>query len=195
MTSRSLLPESLSTERLRLNRATESDLEEFAEKIYRDAEVMRTLPGGKACPLDEAMERSRRSLIAGWEERGLGPWVMREKASGALVGRAGLKHWFDSDEVEVLYALTPDRWGRGYATEAAVASVDVGFRILGLQRIIAGVVPENLGSVRVIEKLGLTWFERIEIAGLIADRYELFRANWLRRNDGGEEGRARRNGA
>jgi RimJ/RimL family protein N-acetyltransferase len=56
--------------------------------------------------------------------------------------------------VELAYALAPDVWGRGYATEAASACVRAGFDELGLDRILADVDPENSASIRVLQKAG-----------------------------------------
>jgi ribosomal-protein-alanine N-acetyltransferase len=57
----------------------------------------------------------------------------------------------------VAYALTREAWGKGYATEIARASLDVGFRLLGLQDIVAFALPQNQASRRVMEKVGFTY--------------------------------------
>jgi RimJ/RimL family protein N-acetyltransferase len=58
--------------------------------------------------------------------------------------------------VEIGWRLAFEHWGRGYATEAARAAVDCGFRRLGLQEIVAFTVPANWRSIRVMEQLGMT---------------------------------------
>lgn len=55
---------------------------------------------------------------------------------------------------ELAYAFRRDRWGRGYASEAALACVRHGFEVMGLKRIVADVDPANLASVRVLDKCG-----------------------------------------
>jgi RimJ/RimL family protein N-acetyltransferase len=79
-----------------------------------------------------------------------------EPASGALIGNCGIRV---NDpvlrEANIGYELTPDVWGRGYATEAASAILRFGFEELGLHRIWAECVGDNRRSARVLEKLGM----------------------------------------
>jgi RimJ/RimL family protein N-acetyltransferase len=78
------------------------------------------------------------------------------KDSGDLIGSAGLfRSDGDATEAEVGYSLQTDHWGNGYATEAARAMIDFGFREWHLHRVHARCDPENLGSVRVLEKCGM----------------------------------------
>ena len=99
-------------------------------------------------------------FVRHWEERGFGLWAVEEKGSGAFVGFAGLAHqeeWTASGhKTEVGWRLDRAFWGRGFATEAAKASVDYGFGKLGLETIISIIQPENAASRRVAEKAGLT---------------------------------------
>jgi len=64
--------------------------------------------------------------------------------------------WDGSPEVEIAYDLNREFWGQGYATEAAAAVRDFAFGELGLQRIVSYIVPENIASRRVAEKIGLS---------------------------------------
>jgi RimJ/RimL family protein N-acetyltransferase len=78
------------------------------------------------------------------------------KSEDLLIGRCGFAIGDPDDEQAVLwYTLHPDSWGHGYAPEAARALVGFGFRELGLHRVWADTDPENLASVRVLEKLGM----------------------------------------
>jgi RimJ/RimL family protein N-acetyltransferase len=91
-----------------------------------------------------------------WAVHGFGPWAMVEREGGALVGRGGLK-WTSVDgklAIELPWAVRSDRWGRGYATEAALAAVDWA-RSLEMFEVVALVRPENLASRRVAEKVGM----------------------------------------
>ena len=92
-----------------------------------------------------------------WVEYGFGIWMLREPDSGALVGRAGLRHIRveQSDEVELAYALLPQWWGRGLATTAARACVTIGREWIGLPSVVALVLPENARSRRVLAKAAL----------------------------------------
>lgn len=73
-----------------------------------------------------------------------------------MIGHCGLRavdEW--PGDVEVLYALGRPWWGKGFATEAARASVRLGFERLGLPRIVGFALPENAASRRVLEKAGM----------------------------------------
>lgn len=85
-------------------------------------------------------------------------WGVWERASGELVGDCTLFFADEHGAWELAYAFRRDRWGRGYATEAALACVRHGFEEKGLKRIVADVDPANAASVRVLEKCG---FERV----------------------------------
>ena len=79
--------------------------------------------------------------------------VLRD--GNVLIGHVGFHPWFGPQTHEVGWAVAPEHQGRGYATEAALGLLAHGFDTLGLHRIVATCQPENIPSVRVMEKLGL----------------------------------------
>ncbi len=170
------LRERVETERFVLRRAVEDDLEPYCERIYGDAEVTRTLPLAGPLSLDAAIPRARANLVDHWERHRLGPWVVERKTDHRLLGHCGLRVWPDSDDIEVLFAIERLAWGDGAATETARMSLRVGFHDLALERIIAGVFPDNLGSVRVLEKIGMDKGELRDFAGFRVQMYEKHRA-------------------
>ena len=86
------------------------------------------------------------------------PSAVFERSTGELVGDCGLHFDTGFGEWELAYGFRRDRWGHGYASEAAQACVRHGFDELGVACIVADVDPANLASVRVLEKCG---FERV----------------------------------
>ncbi|MFS0724618.1 GNAT family N-acetyltransferase [Paenibacillus sp. 1P07SE] len=78
------------------------------------------------------------------------------KASGELIGGCGL-HLMEPAQGEIGYCLHPDHWQKGYASESAAALLRLGFGEFGLHRIYATCRPDNLGSARVMEKVGMTY--------------------------------------
>jgi ribosomal-protein-alanine N-acetyltransferase len=88
-------------------------------------------------------------------------WLLHDRSSGALIGRGGLQHtWVTGrKEVEVAWAIVPELWGRGLATESARASISAAFGPLNLPEVIAYTRPDNAASRRVMEKTGFE-FER-----------------------------------
>lgn len=76
--------------------------------------------------------------------------------SGRLIGNCGIRRKPENDrEADIGYELVPEYWGQGYATEAALAMVDFGFRELALHRISSWCIADNTASARVLEKVGL----------------------------------------
>ena len=77
------------------------------------------------------------------------------REGGRLIGNCGIRRKLDNDwEADIGYELSPQFWGHGYATEAARAMVDFGFRELGLQRISSWCIADNVASARLLERLG-----------------------------------------
>jgi RimJ/RimL family protein N-acetyltransferase len=93
----------------------------------------------------EHSEQQISKFVRHWEERGFGLWAVEEKSSGAFIGFIGLLYHEDWSEgkhrMEVGWRLARPFWGRGLATEDAMASLRYGFEELGLDRIISIAVP------------------------------------------------------
>jgi RimJ/RimL family protein N-acetyltransferase len=106
-------------------------------------------------PRDEVVEWIERSQ-GEWSERGHGRVAIFDRESGAFLGRCGLRHWAEFDEVEVGWVLAPEARGRGIATEAGRASLEWGFRDLDVSYITAMIGPDNAPSIAVAERLGMT---------------------------------------
>jgi GrpB-like predicted nucleotidyltransferase (UPF0157 family)/RimJ/RimL family protein N-acetyltransferase len=144
----------LETERLVLRSKTLGDLDAMQE-LYGDPDVAAWL-GGEPFNREQTREHLLRHMRLE-REHGFATWAVVEQSSGKVIGHCGLQHLDGGPEVEVGWALVPSRWGRGYATEAARASVAWGFEQLGLEEIVAVTRPTNARSRRVMEKLGMTY--------------------------------------
>ncbi len=127
-----------------------------ALQIYGDPEVMSWL-GQQPHSSTADTQAMIQKIIARSAKDKLGMWAIIEKNSGKLIGQGGLKFLANGPEIEVGYHLGRSHWGKGYATEVAVASVHHGFEQLGLQRIVGVTTPDNLASQRVLEKAGLQY--------------------------------------
>jgi ribosomal-protein-alanine N-acetyltransferase len=98
------------------------------------------------------LERRRASE----RDRGYALWAVERKDDGTFIGQSGLyPAELTGPEIELAYHYTPASWGQGYATEAVTAVLGYAFGMLRLERIIALVMPDNLGSSRVAEKAGM----------------------------------------
>ncbi len=157
--SRDAVP-TLRTQRLILRDWRDADLEPFA-RLNADPVAMEHFPSTlDTAATVELIEVIRRR----WRDDGRCWWAVEELATGSFVGAVGLMlvH-FDAPfhdvehapATEVGWRLLPSMWGRGYATEAASASVDWGFEHLGLDEIVSFTVVDNVRSRRVMERLGM----------------------------------------
>lgn len=146
------------TERLILRRFVPADADAFAA-LNADPEVMRYIGTGE--PLSRAASDELLARIAGhWRSHGYGLWCVAERtAPDDCLGFAGLAVPAFLPEVlpavEVGWRLAREAWGRGIATEAARAALDVAFGPLALKSVISIVAEGNERSVRVAEKLGM----------------------------------------
>ena len=121
--------------------------------IYSDPEVMRYVATGPMTDI-AVTERLLDDYSAHQQRHGFSFWAVFERSTGALIGDSGL-YRTPAGEVELGYTLGARWWGRGYATEAAGRWVSVAFEELGITEIVALAEPANVGSLRVLEKLGM----------------------------------------
>jgi RimJ/RimL family protein N-acetyltransferase len=143
----------LRTERLLLRRWRAADRGPFAA-LNADPVVAEHLPGLLTpAESDALLER----LEAGFTANGFGLWAVQ--APEGLVGFTGLEPVpFPAPfapAVEVGWRLARPAWGRGYATEAATATLDAAFGRLGLAEVVSFTVPANTRSRAVMERLGM----------------------------------------
>jgi RimJ/RimL family protein N-acetyltransferase len=121
------------------------------------------LPPFTAQVIDELIEGDQ----VHWQDHGFGPWVLIEKETGAFAGRGGLA-WTSVEgtaEVELPWSIEPQLHGQGLATEAARTACNHA-RELGLEQVVALVLPTNVPSRRVAEKTGFEQDGEVLHAGL-----------------------------
>ncbi|WP_394822934.1 GNAT family N-acetyltransferase [Pendulispora albinea] len=150
-----MYPLSLETERLVLRDYEDGD--HVAVHVFEsDPEVLRYQTRGIS-PLEETrafIDKVRAESLA--TPRRLFELAVVSREDQTLIGRAGIVvRRPEHAEAELFYAFRRDRWGRGYAAEAAQAMVDFGFGRLELHRIYADTDPRNVASMRVAEKVGM----------------------------------------
>jgi len=151
----------LRCERLRLEHAEEQ------LRLLLDPRVHRTLWPAPAPPTERDVLEGLKAKVDHWERHGFGMWTARDRDTGEMVGRGGLQHTYTAglSDVEAGWAIVPERWGQGLATELAQACVEAGLDQLGLLAIVAFTLPDNLASRRVMEKTGFAYERAIVHAG------------------------------
>jgi ribosomal-protein-alanine N-acetyltransferase len=147
----------LETERLILRRFVPGDLGRLYA-LYRDPEVRRYFPEG-TLTWAETREELEWFLNGHPEHPELGLWATIHKGTRRLIGRCGLLPWTldGRPEVEVAFLLDKAYWGQGLGTEAAQAVLDYGFEKLCLPRLICLIERGNQASIRVAQKIGMTF--------------------------------------
>lgn len=155
----------IETSRLRLRRLRASD-EPALIALDSDAEVMRYI-GIRGGTPEQIVSRVRERI--GTDDGALGWWLVEDKADGAFQGIAGLLPMPEGPDIELAYRFARATWGRGVATDAAIALTDYAFRGARLARLVAVTFPENSASRRVLEKAGfmpdgMTDYEEFRVA-------------------------------
>lgn len=140
----------IETDRLLLRLPEAGDVQPMFD-IHQDPDVMRFVgtPGNITIAW-----RNVAMMIGHWQMLGYGMWIVVERTSGEVVGRAGLWNEAGGPGVELGWLIRRSAWGRGLATEAAQAALDWAWRHVDTDHIISVIHAANLPSIRIAEKLG-----------------------------------------
>jgi ribosomal-protein-alanine N-acetyltransferase len=164
-------PPSIHTTRLTLRPLAEADAPVLF-RINQSEGVLAYFPNPNPPPLDR-VQRFIQQQGLHWQKYGYGNWGILPEGNTEIIGWAGLQFLPELDQTEVGFLLDRPFWGKGYATEAAQASLDFGFGILNLKHIIALVHPHNHASIRVIDKCGLEYQDMLTLWGIDLQRFQI----------------------
>ncbi|EMA6342908.1 GNAT family N-acetyltransferase [Bacillus cytotoxicus] len=145
----------IETKRLYMRPPSIGNRDEFYE-IVKQEEVGKWLAVARGMLREEA-EQYINQLISHWKQNGFGVWFLFHKISGELLGHCGLRCIDETEEVEIMYLLNPKFWGKGYATEAAYATIQYAIYDLKLTTFKARIKTENMKSRNLLEKIGFTY--------------------------------------
>jgi [ribosomal protein S5]-alanine N-acetyltransferase len=161
----------LETSRLIL-RPFESGDVEAAFGWFGDPIVMRFTPTGPDTSIDQTKAR-----LANYQQHqithGFSKWIILERPSGRAIGDSGLLKMQELGWIDLGFRLAQPYWGKGLATEAASAWVRAAFDDFHVDRLTALVHPENVASIRVLEKLRFQPERRDTIMGMKSIVYSL----------------------
>jgi [ribosomal protein S5]-alanine N-acetyltransferase len=160
MGNRGLMGKVIETERLYL-KVFEKDDNEATKKFWGDTEVMDQ--SGGATPhnlLSEILKSYRKCHF----EKGLSVYAVIEKESSQVIGAAGFNVRETVGKIEIVYHFSKSSWGKGFATEAAKACIELAEINRNVKTIYASADPDNASSIKILEKLGfqfleMRWFE------------------------------------
>ena len=152
----------LETQRLNLRQLTPNDAENFY-LLNADTEVIRYTGDGAFTDIEAAKQ-----FLEGYdhyEKYGFGRWAVIRKEDNEFLGWCGLKYTPQTDDYDIGFRFFKKYWNQGYATEAAKACLDYGLNNLRIKTIIGRAMKANTASVKVLEKIGMTYWKPMDFHG------------------------------
>jgi ribosomal-protein-alanine N-acetyltransferase len=161
----------LRTQRLSLREFTFDD-DAFILELLNEAGFLRYIGDKGVRSLADARNYLQKGPMDSYQHNGFGLYAVcvRGADAAAPVGMCGVVKREGLLDPDIGFAFLARHWGRGYAVESAAAVLDHGTRTLKLPRIVAITSPDNWGSIRVLEKIGMK-FDRL--INLTEDRDEV----------------------
>jgi ribosomal-protein-alanine N-acetyltransferase len=140
--------------------------------------LVHTYVGAKPVQTIEQSQEVIRNLRTQYAENGVARWAVIEKENNCFIGWAGLKYYRKeingfNNFYDLGYRLIPKYWGKGYATEAGIASLNYGFEKLQLEEIYAMADSANTASVKVLQKCGMQYTGSFDFDGARHDWFEI----------------------
>lgn len=154
----------LETERLVLRHLTAADAG-FILRLLNEPSWIQFIGDRGVRTLEGAREYIARGPGESYRLFGYGLFLVELKGEGTAAGICGLVKRDALEDVDLGFAFLPEFWGRGYAHEAAAATLEYAERVVGLCRVVAITAADNHSSIRLLEKLGLSFERMIRLPG------------------------------
>jgi RimJ/RimL family protein N-acetyltransferase len=166
-------PPRIETARLRFRPFTLDDVDDL-HRLWTEPGVRQYLWDDEVIPR-ERVESIIETSLASFEAHGFGLWAVLPEAEEILIGFCGFWFFHEPPKLELLYGIKPAYWNKGFATEAASAMMRYGFEELKFERIEASTDAANLTSLRVLERIGMSFWKREPTNGLDTVYYAISR--------------------
>ena len=153
----------IETDRLTLRRLAEDDAE-LILRLLNEPSFLKFVGDKGVRKLDDGRRYIREGPVASYAEYGFGLYLMLQNEDKAPIGLCGLLKRDTLDVADVGFALLPEFWSQGYATEAARAVLARAGSVHGLDRVVAITARENDRSIRVLEKVGLRFEKMVRLS-------------------------------
>lgn len=153
----------LETPRLVVRRFTPEDAA-FTHALVNDPAWLEHIGDRNVRSLEDARAYIQTRVLASYERHGFGMWVVGLRDDGTAIGTCGLIQREGLADVDLGFAFLPAYRGRGYALESAAAVLDHA-RALGMRRVVAIVSPANDRSIRILERIGMTFERMVRMPG------------------------------
>jgi ribosomal-protein-alanine N-acetyltransferase len=174
----------LETKRLIIREIRETDLEGMY-KLDSNSKVHKYL-GNNPIKTKEEAKNQIQFIREQYKERGIGRFAVIEKKSDEFIGWSGFKlnkgeketlNGFDNF-IDIGYRFIPKYWKKGYGLEAAIACLDFGFKTLKYDIIYGAADLENIGSNKILQKIGLKFVNEFEYDSVKVNWYQLKKENY-----------------
>jgi len=162
--------ENLETERTIMRKLTTEDAKDFYT-LNLDQEVLKYTG-------DKPFENIQASIdfltnYDQYEKYGVGRLAVIDKTSLKFLGWCGLKYSQDKNEYDIGFRFNRNYWNKGYATETSKKCIAFGFNELRIEKVVGRAMKDNIGSIKVLEKIGMTFKENFNFKGSEGVIYEL----------------------
>jgi ribosomal-protein-alanine N-acetyltransferase len=153
----------LETERLVVRKLTPADAG-FILKLLNEPSFIQNIGDKGVRSKEDAVKYITTGPMDSYERCGFGLYLVLLKEGGVPIGICGLLKREVLEDVDIGFAFLPKYWSRGYAVESAAAVMAYGRNELGIRRIAAITSPDNDGSIKVLEKIGLRFKQIIQLS-------------------------------
>jgi ribosomal-protein-alanine N-acetyltransferase len=153
----------LETERLLLRQLSTEDAEIILE-LLNEPSFIRNIGDRGIRTIEGANSYILNGPVASYAKNGFGLYLVKLKETNDSIGMCGLIKRDTLEDVDIGYAFLPKFWSKGYAVEAAQAVKEYARDKIQLNRIVAIVDPQNQGSIRVLEKIGLQFEKMVKLS-------------------------------
>lgn len=151
------------TERLNLRKLSVEDAAVILE-LVNEPSFLRFIGDRGVRTLEDARQYILKGPVDSYERFGFGLWLVELKGSNVPIGMCGLVKRPILEDVDIGFAFFPRFWSQGYAYESATAVMDYALKVLGMKRLVAVVNPDNVRSLRLLEKMGLRFERMVQMA-------------------------------
>jgi len=153
----------LDTTRLTLRQLTPDDAA-FIHELLNDPTWLRFIGDRGIRNLDDARSYIANGPVASYAQHGFGLWLVERRTDRVATGICGLLKRATLPDVDIGFAFLEKYQRLGYGSECAAATLAYGRDVLGLKKIVAVTQPDNAGSIRVLEKLGLRYEKMVQLS-------------------------------
>jgi ribosomal-protein-alanine N-acetyltransferase len=108
-----------------------------------------------------------------YQKYGFGRWAVIEKETEEFLGWCGLKYSEEKDEYDIGYRFFKKHWNKGFASESSLACLEFGFSKFKMKKIVGRVMLENIASIKVLEKIGLSFDKYFDFDGQKGGIYKI----------------------